>query len=233
MKTLAEVLAALPDDEARAVVNSAVEAEKTNGITSYRKAKEETNRLLNKFKPIQESLEDLGLDLEAEDLKDRISELKKTGKGNSPDVLAQVKKLERELNAMKQENAQEKEKNLTLKNQAALSKAVALLKGKVVAHDEIAKVLLSDGKIAVGDDGAVLYKTDTGDLELEKGIEDFVRSRPDIAITKQNGGSGGTGGTQGNGNNKTMTQANFDKLAPKAQAEFMKSVNYAPGSITV
>lgn len=224
MKTLQEILASLPSDEDRGVVAAAIEAEKQKGITETRKKGDEFKTLLTKHNVLKDALKSVDIDPDDADITDISEALKAKTKPDGKPVQEWKKdivKLQAQVNSITSQLTAEKEKSTNLIRSTATSKASALLKNKVYAHEEIAKTLLAEGKIAVSDDGqTIIFKGDAGDIELEKGISEYIKFRSDIAIPEIKGGSGSSGG-QGTGGIKTMSKDAWVQLEPKARAEYM------------
>jgi hypothetical protein len=226
-KTLQEILAGLPEEERGIVIadrEAAVNAEKAKGIAEAKKARDNVAGILSKKDAVDAVLTELGLDPDADNLTDAIRELKKSGGKESPEWKKEMVKVQKEIATLKAENAAEKESNLQLRKSGALAKAGAFLKGKIFAHDENAFKLFMDGAIVVKEDGSVVYNTATGEVELEKGLSEYVKTRADIAINTSNGGGGSSGGNGGKGK-RIVTQAEFLAMSGKEQGKIILDPN--------
>jgi len=221
MKTLEDVLAAL-DDDGKAAIHSAIEAEKNKGIELHRKANSDKERLIGtkkKFDQIAVTLEELGFDANADDVSDQLKSGFTATKGKVTADQAELKKTQREMKLALEQLAEERKEKEEVKKTNLLEKTIGALKGKVYSHEAEAFFLVQTGKVSYGSDGkTVVWKDDSGEIDSVKGIDGYIKSRPDIAISTQKGGSGSSpGGSEGG--KKAMALSDFDKLTPRQQGE--------------
>lgn len=217
MATLEEVLAKL-DDDGKATVTAAIEAEKSRGIAESKKRNAENVSLRSRLDTIVTGLE---LDTTA-DLAEQIDALKakiaaKSGKPASDPALAQM---QRQLKEVTEKLTAKEKREADLVRSTAIEKASSHLSGKVHAHSEVAYRLFHEGKIGVNANGEVVYLgTDGVEADLSKGLDEYIKSRPDIAISQQKPGGGSQPAT--GAGTKTMSVAAFDQLSPIARAKAM------------
>lgn len=232
-KNLEDVIKALPAEDAEAVstalstVKAEVEAEKTKGINSYKDAKSETNRLLNKFKPIEKALQEAGLDLNDEGLADAIKAAKsnQSGKSELEKSLATLQRQVKDLtesNAEKEKQAQESAAKLRQK--MISEKLTKAFDGKLIdgVTDYIIRTMTLDGKVRVTDDDGIVFVENGEEISFDKGLENWMKTNKPLLRNTQKSGGGSSGGRgERQPESPTMTTEEFKKLPTKEQALFI------------
>jgi predicted RNase H-like nuclease (RuvC/YqgF family) len=220
-KSLEEVLKVLDDDSREAVVN-AIEAEKQRGIDGSRKKGDEVKKHIGELNRLRDKIRELEIDPDS-DIDEQIESLKSKikGGGGQAEWQRESGKMQRQLKELTDKLAQKEQREAELVKSSALSKAAGYLKGKAHAHEEVSFRLFHEGKIGVGRDGSsIVWKDGDEELDLDKGISAYLKNRPDIVINGQKGGGGSDGG--GSTADKSMAQADWEKMEPKARANYIK-----------
>jgi hypothetical protein len=218
-----EVLAKLGEED-RVVIKTAIESEKTKGIESYKKAKEEANRLLSKFKPLEDSLIDNGFDLSIP-LAEQLQKIKGAS-SNSSEELENLKREQRktakEILDLRTENERAKEIKRKFDNTKITSELDKAFGDKLIVKDPIIENLIIKGKVKLKDDDSVVFIDGDDELELQMGIDKFIASNPSIVKATQNQGSGEKD-NKTEKKQKQMARSDFEKLLPSEKLDFFKA----------
>jgi len=210
------------------------------------KKNREAQNLRTRLKTAEESIESvngkfskvaqfIGLEDEIEDIEAALEALKnkkEEGKGaegqdgkKSPEVAeltSQLNQLKRDLKKISDDKStfekvasEEKIKRQSVLRDLALQKA--LVAGKAVKPDRLAKVLV--GNIKISDDDTMIFISDDGtEVTIDEGVKSFLTENPEFVINAQNpgaGGGGSNGGKQPDFN--SMSQADYIKWRQQQQ----------------
>ena len=181
----------------------AVEGEKNRGISERRKANDEA-RGLRQYK---KALENLGYtkDESLEDFIDTISDklsgaADNEGKG---ELEKELKKLRRDFEATQKQLNDERENAQRIKQDSDRktlnSKIREMLRDKVYGEDLVAENLISNGRVALEDDGSVVWIDGDDRKDVGDGLMSYIESRPDIVKNGQRGGAGSNPGEKRTG----------------------------------
>jgi hypothetical protein len=233
---LKEILDRLTDGE-RAVVNAAFEAEraavdreKQSGIRSYREAKQEAERLLVKFKPIEDALKQAGLDPAAagfpSDLSAKLADAAEAGpaRDRKTELERSVADMQRQMKALSDKYAAAEQAAAEATARARASTLSAALQSglkDLIGPDFVIDGLIRSGAAKLDADERPMLVVNGREYDLDKGAAEFRRLRPDLFRNVQQPSSGsapGGGGGPSNGR-KTMTRAEFNALDPQAQTD--------------
>ena len=111
------------------------------------------------------------------------------------DLIAQVSKVTKQLDAMTKTAQAEKAKRL---DSLKMAKAVELLsKGHAASPENMAKLL--EGSIIVKDDESLAYNGKDGEISLEDGVADWLKENSWAVKANGGGGSGSPNGGNGEG----------------------------------
>lgn len=219
--TYDEVIAKLSDDEKQIVSSHIYEVqnvERQKGIDGTKKAREEVNRLLARYKPLEQQLVEAGIDTD-QPIADQIKKVvgdKSSSQGDEftkklaalERKIAEKDKREQELT---QQNAEKDRRISNAKLTDALSKAFG---GKIRAQEYVIRDMINGNKVKISDDGETVVFVD-GDAEVDfaAGVDRFKASNPDLIINQPNPGSGNPKPSQGGGDQKqTMTPLQMLRL---------------------
>jgi regulator of replication initiation timing len=220
---LEDVLVKLPEED-QVVVKDALEAEKTKGIESYRAAKAEANRLLNKWKPVEESLIDNGFDLD-QPLNDQFAKLKvSTGSSNEEieNLKRDQRKAAKEIADLRLENDKAKQIKKSFDNTKIASALDKAFGDKLIVKDHVIENLILKGTVKIKDDESIVFVNGDLEDELTIGVENFIKSNPSIVKPNQSQGSGEKG-NQTEKKTKQMSRSDFEKMLPSDKLEFFKA----------
>lgn len=218
-----KVLAKLGEED-QVVIKTAIESEKTKGIESYKKAKEEANRLLSKFKPLEDSLIDNGFDLNIP-LAEQLQKIK-AGSSNSSEELENLKREQRktakEILDLRTENEKAKEIKRKFDNTKIASALDKAFGDRLIVKEPIIENLIIKGKVKLKDDETIVFVNGDDEEELQIGIDSFIASNPSIVKATQNQGSGEKD-NKTEKKQKQMNRLDFEKLLPSDKLEFFKA----------
>lgn len=219
---LDDVLKDLPEDK-RQAITEAFEAEKQRGIEESRKKGGDAKKLLTERNALKDRLKDLGLDPDADDLQDRISEYKeklsgKKGEADNAEWIRKIKTLEEKISVKEKRETELAQK---LERKTLTDHLRRAIGERVHASDYVIAGLIRDGKVKLSDDGETpIFLNDSGEeMDFKSGAEWFIKANPSIAINKQAGGGGS--GNSGKSGGKSMPQSEWEKMEPIARAKFI------------
>jgi hypothetical protein len=234
-RTFEEIQASLPVDERAIVGNAAAIATVTTEIETlkplkgkYGEARSEIDRLLKRFKPLEDSLTEIGLDPTDPETPQKIKEFKEaSGKaGQASELEKMVKKLTTQIDALTTENTATKERiRLKTLSQSLNESLAPLLVTGVSSY--VVKGLISDGTVKLADDGeSVVFMIDGEEKSLKDGINAWSKEHKDlIKNTQVPGGSSAAGGPSSGKKNADggieMKKSEWNKLDPKERARFV------------
>lgn len=221
---LMDVLKELPEEK-QAVITAAIEAEKVRGIQEAKKKAGDAGKLIAERNALKDRLKDLGVDPDDQDtMQQRIDELKEKISGKKANseleqMKRDLKKMQDFAESVKAEKAEIAERLATRTLSDALRKAMG---DRVHAKDYVISGLIRDKVVKLSDDGETpLFSINGSEVDLSKGVEEFLKANPEIVVNRQNGsGSGGGGGTN-NQPKKTMPKTEWENLDPKTRARFV------------
>lgn len=225
---LRDILEKLSDEE-QGVVNGVIDArcqeEKNRGIEAARKKGVENNRLLGILGKTKEHYAALGLDPEAADVDTRINALidsMRSKGGKETELQAAMKRIERLEADVGNERKEKEEVKGRLKRNKMSEEVSKILKGVVFADDLVTETLIARGSVKVNDEDKTVFVIDGEERPLGEGIAEFLKTRPDLLVNRQNPGSGSAPSGK-NPPKKTMPLSEFNKLSGKARSEFVKN----------
>ena len=223
---LNEILEKLEEDE-RAIVTAAIEAEKTRGIEASRKKGQDVNKFMSEANKLKDTLRALNIDPagnveeQIENFKNRLDKMSKESEGG--DTIAkglqkQIAEITKKLEASAKTEEEARRKYTSAKISESLSKAFG---DSIYGVDLAVKDLLSSGRVKLRDDESIVFVNGNDELDLSEGVETFKKSRPDLV--KNNQRPGGASAPHGTKTNKTMPLSEFNKLSGKQRSEFVRS----------
>jgi hypothetical protein len=223
-KSFEQVLDSL-DDESKAAITAQIDSERTKGVESTRKKSAEVQKHLtelNRLRDLLKSVEiDTDSDIEAQ-IKDRF--VKKGQEGES-EWKKENAKLQKQIKEVSDKLVAADKQKSDLMRSSVITKVASALKDKAYAHEDIALRLYSEGRVTIGSDGStIIYKDGDNEIDLEKGMGDYLKSRPEIAINSQKPGSGSPPPSSGP-NKKTIARDTFFTMEPQEQAQWFKDGN--------
>ena len=219
---LQELLAELGEEKA-AVVNAAIEAERTKGITESRRKGEEVKKHITQVARYKDALRDtFGIDEipDDADLKEILAERAKPAKKADSD-----EKWKREIDKLRKQ-FEDKERSEQALRQQLNGKKIAdrlssIMKDTFHGSDLIIKDFISSGRVKLTDDENVVWIDGESEIEVEKGVEAFRKSRPDLVKNVQKAGGGSYPTKTENRNQNVMTNSAFNAMHGKDRAKFI------------
>jgi hypothetical protein len=222
---LMDILKELPEEK-QSVITAAIEAEKNRGIQEARKKGEDAKKLLTERNNLRDRLKDLGVDPEDSDsMQQRIDELKEKISGKKANTELEqmkrdLKKMQEFAESVKAEKAEIAEKLASRTLSDALRKAFG---DRVHAKDYVINGLIRDKAVKLAEDGETpVFSLNGSDVEIAKGVEEFLKANPNLVVNRQNGSGSGSGGGTHNQPKKTMPQSEWLNLDPKARAVYIR-----------
>lgn len=166
----------------------------------------------------------IGLEDEVEDIEAALEALKQKqadgGKKGQPvpevaELTSQLNQLKRDMKKLSEDKStfekvagEEKNKRQSVLRDLALQKA--LVAGKAIKPDRLAKMLV--GNIKIAEDDAMIFISDDGtEVTVEEGVKSFLTENPEFVINAQNPGGGGGGGNGKQPDFNNMSQAEYVK----------------------
>jgi len=222
---ITEVLAKLSSDDERAVITAAIAAEAQKGIEAGRKGRAEVSKWMTEANLLRDQLKAAELDPSA-DIAEQIAALReKSGTKPKSDLEKQVVTLSKQV---EQVTKQLKEKEQAANDSAERYKTTRLkqelskaLGEKVHSAEWVIDGLIRGGKVTLNDTDAVAWKDGENEIDFGKGVDQFLKSNPEIVRNAQKPGAGSSGATGGSA--KTMQRADFETLSSADQMTFIKS----------
>lgn len=226
--TLDEMLAGV-DSVVVANVKSFFEKETGERDSKISKKDSELSRRLGQLNKQKDLLRELDLDPESESLAEQVANLKaKTVSMSGTDT--EISKMKSDLAKLQKIADDATAETNTTRRNLAQTKAVEMLSGKILNHEDAAFRLVSEGKIKFSTATKEIVFVDGEDeKDLSTGIAEYVKARPSVAINSQNagGGSSSSHSTKPQGA-KTISMSEFDKLSQRD-----KSAKIAEGYLPV
>lgn len=133
---------------------------------------------------------------------------------------AKLKRLQRDLDAVTKDRDETSSKYLDSKKSGILAEALG-------AHEFLAKDMVSDhiGNRLVWEGDELLFKQDDGNLvSVKDGVAGVAKARPELLKPTGAGGAGvRSTNARGDGEQTTMTRAEFEAMPPAKQMEVAKA----------
>lgn len=183
-------------------LEDSIKAEKEKGTTEVKKRNSEAEGL-RKFKKAM--TDKLGFDPDEHELDDFVADIVDRLKEEKPDPKKdpQYKSLQKQVDKLTKtlETERQEKEDLRSRNQRSLmrSKLTKAFDNKAIGADLLADNLINSGKVKVDDDGeTVVFVNGDETIEFDKGIEDVLKNRQDLAKNgqKPGGGSSPSGNTE-------------------------------------
>jgi len=197
--TIEELREALKDnpqvDEILTFIDTAIETEKSTGITGRRKANQEAQGL-RKFK---QALEDAGFDGDSEGVTDWLESLRAPAPGDpakpgepNPEIdklRREFAKAQRDLESARTEASKVK---AMADKRAIKSKLNDALRDKVYGPDLLADSLIGEGRVKLTEDEEVVFVHGEDEFDFNSGLKKLLESRPDLLRNTQAPGARST-----------------------------------------
>jgi hypothetical protein len=216
-KTFDDVLAVLKGVEnggelVEAATNFKLEAERSQ--SGYRTVQTNFDKLVGGLKPLgYESGDPLAF---TSTLKEKLENGNQAGK-KLTDKDSEIETIKKTLNILTEERNQAKLAANALAQRTLRETLNGKFKGKMIDPEGTTALVIQNGLANVGTDGSITWKDG---IDFDKGIQDFMMSRPFAMVNPQTAGAGG--GSAGGKAGKTMAIAEFQKLGVKEQHKFFQ-----------
>lgn len=200
IKSLEDLKSALKDFEGNEdiieFVVESIESEKNKGISEKRRANDEAKGL----RAYKKAMEALGYDKETDldEYVDAITEKIEAVGDIDPDenksMQKELKKLRRDFEKAQNSLNEERERATKIKQdadrKALTSKITDTIRDRVYGADLVAETLINNGRVALEDDGTVVWIDGEDRGSFDDGIKTYIESRSDIVKNGQKGGAG-------------------------------------------
>ena len=218
-RTFEEVVGTLPEED-RDVVNRAVDAEREKGTKSYSEKAREVNRLLDKYKPLENSLREAGFDPEDAGFAESLKSLKSNGQQSS-ELEKTVRSLQKKVEEAERTASESRDRLRQRTLSEALNRTIGaqLIDG---AADYVVSGLLQRGMVKMAADGETpVFVSDGIEVPFDKGVEAWKKVNATLLRNAQKPGGGsssgkgsGTPGDQG----PEMSAADWNQLPARKRA---------------
>jgi hypothetical protein len=225
MATLDEVLKELSEEKAD-VIRTAIEAERQKGISESQKKSGEIKKRMTNENVLRDYYKELGVDPDA-DMAEQIAILKSKLSAASKGENEKISQLEKAIATLTKKNAEAEQlaeqRRIKFSNAKITEVLTKKIGEKIYASEYVIPNLISSGSVKLTDDEqSVVFINNGLPVELDSGIDGFLKANPGIVRNTQRPGSGGAPGS-GDPGKKQMIQSEWEKLEPKARAEYIKS----------
>ena len=196
-----------------------VEAEKTRGISEKRRANDEAKglRSYKKAFTVLGLEQDADLDEFLDALQDKLEAAKDIDPKAASEMEQQFRKLKRDFEKSQTQLTESNEKATRIKRESdhrtLTSKITDSIRDKVYGPDLVADNLISNGKVALEDDGTVSWIEGEERGSFDDGIKSYIDSRPDIVKNGQRGGAGSTPGSGAGAGTKTLSYEQIEGMS--------------------